>query len=158
MLDSSSTFAAPIAGGRMYYVREGDTLEKIARVFNVTVAAIMAANTLSSAEDIQPGQALTIPPPSMVLRVAQENAIENAPTPQVGVLGVGDANTPVVSAQEIQEYLRGKRTTYYVSRQGDTIARVAALFKVDALVLSQINQVSMSGELAAGTRLIVPLK
>lgn len=152
------TPSAPSVKGTLYIVRGGDTLGAIAKRFNVTVAAIAAANNLPNANVIRAGQQLTIPSAALVLSIAEADAMAEAAKPQVGVLGVGDASTPVVSPREIQEYLVGKRTTFYVTRKGDTIPRVAGLFKCDALVLSQINQVGMQGQLIPGTRLIIPMK
>lgn len=148
----------PIPSGTLYIVRGGDTLSAIAKRFNVTVDAIVVANRLPNASLIRPGQQLTIPKPAMVLSVAEAMAMTEAAKPRTGVLGVGDPNTPVVSPREIQEFLAGKRTMFYVARKGDTILRVASLFKMDPLVLSQINQVGMQGEMIPGTRLIIPMK
>lgn len=143
----------PMQSGGIYIVRSGDTLSAIAVRFNVTVQAIVAANNLTDANVIRAGQQLVIPKPSMVLSAMAEQA-----TASVGVLGIGDPNTPKVSEQEIKAYLAGKRTTFYVTRKGDTIPRVAALFRLDALVLAQINEVGTAGELIPGTRLIIPMK
>ncbi len=150
--------APVVSGGAVYVVRSGDTLSAIAVRFNVTVAAIVAANALPNANVIRPGQRLVIPKPSMVLRVAEATAAANIGGAAAGVLGVGDPNTPVVTQQEIEGYLAGKRTMFYITRKGDTIPRVALLFHVEALVLAQINDVGMKGELIPGTRLIVPMK
>lgn len=147
-----------LMGGTVYVVRGGDTLGAIAVRFNVTVAAMVAVNSLPNANVIRPGQRLTIPPPSMVLRAAESMAAASASDAAAGVLGVGDPNTPVVSQREVEDFLAGKRTTFYITRKGDTIPRVAKLFQMDALVLSQINQVGMAGEMIPGTRLIIPMK
>lgn len=147
-----------LMGGAVYVVRGGDTLGAIAVRFNVTVAAIVAANALPNANIIRPGQRLTIPPASMVLRAAESMTGASAGRAAAGVLGVGDPDTPVVSQREVEEFLRGRRTTFYVTRKGDTIPRVAALFHMDALVLSQLNQVGVNGEMIPGTRLIIPMK
>jgi LysM repeat protein len=49
----------------IYTVKRGDTLIRIARMFNTTVAAILAANpSIRSANRIYPGQRLVIPAPS----------------------------------------------------------------------------------------------
>jgi LysM repeat protein len=152
--DTAPTLAAN-ADGTIYVVRDGDTLGAIAARFNVTVQALGAANNLADANVIRAGQQLLIPKPAMVLSVAAD-AMQAAPP--MGVLGIGDASTPNVSQEEIRAFLRGKRTTYYVTRKGDTITRIAALFKIDALILAQINQVSVSAELAPGTRLLIPMK
>jgi LysM repeat protein len=149
---------APVGTGSIYIVHSGDTLSAIAKRFNSTVAAIVAANNLANADMIRPGQQLIIPKPSLVLSVAEATAVEQASKPQVGVLGIGDPTTPMVSVAEIKAYLVGKRTTFYVTRKGDTISRIAGLFHADALILSQINQVGMQGEIMPGTRLIIPMK
>lgn len=147
-----------VTGGTVYIVRGGDTLSAIAVRFNVTVASILAANRLTDANVVGAGQSLVIPKAAMVLGIAEANAMADAAKPRAGVLGVGDPNTPVVSPQEIKEFLAGKRTTFYVTRKGDTIGRVAGLFRIDPLILSQINQVGMEGELIPGTRLIIPMR
>ncbi len=139
--------------GAVYVVRSGDTVSAIARRFNVTVQAIVVANNLPNANLIRVGQRLVIPKPSMVL----SRAVERAATASVGVLGIGDPNTPQVSASEIEAFLKGKRTTFYVARKGDTIPRIARLFQMDPLILAQINQVGMAGELIPGTRIIIPM-
>ena len=54
--------AAPATGSQTYVVADGDTLWDIADRFGTTVAAIVAANSLSNAADLQIGQELTIPP------------------------------------------------------------------------------------------------
>lgn len=144
--------------GSIYVVRDGDDLNTIALRFHVTVAALVAANNLSNADTIHTGQQLVIPKAAMVLSVAEATAEAEISEPQVGVLSVGDPNTPQVSPREIQAFLTGKRTTFYVTREGDTISQVASLFKIDPLILSQINQVEMHGELTPGTRLIIPIK
>lgn len=147
-----------VTGGAVYVVKGGDTLGAIAMRFNVTVSAIVAANALPNANVIRPGQRLTIPKPAMVLRVAESAATASASRAAAGVLGVGDPNTPVVSSGEIADFLAGKRTMFYITRKGDTISRVALLFHIEPLVLSQLNEVGMNGELIPGTRLIIPMK
>jgi LysM repeat protein len=156
---STQPTTPPSDAGAVYIVRGGDTLSAIAKRFNVTVAAIVTANSLENPNVIRPGQRLVIPPPAMVLGVAETAAVLRAEEPAgAAVLGVGDPSTPVVSPREIETYLAGKRTTFYVTRKGDTIPKVAALFHTDALILSQVNEVGMQGEMIPGTRLIIPMR
>ena len=51
----------PCPGGRSYTIRSGDTLYTIARRFNVTVAAIMAANPGIDPMSLRVGQIICIP-------------------------------------------------------------------------------------------------
>ena len=48
-------------GGQTYVVKSGDSLWAIAQQFGTTVEAIVAANQLKSAEELQVGQELRIP-------------------------------------------------------------------------------------------------
>lgn len=47
---------------RVYTVREGDSLSRIAEMFDVTTNTVMWANDLNSANEIQPGDSLVILP------------------------------------------------------------------------------------------------
>lgn len=51
------------AAGRIHVVRRGETLSAIGRQYDVTVAALAAANGLSDPNRIMAGSALTVPPP-----------------------------------------------------------------------------------------------
>lgn len=51
----------PSPGARVHVVKQGETLYRIAAMYGTTVAAIMAANGLPSADKIYAGQTLTIP-------------------------------------------------------------------------------------------------
>ncbi|MEA2677469.1 MAG: type secretion system secreted protein VgrG [Chloroflexota bacterium] len=55
---------APEVTPRLYRIKSGDTLGKIAQRFHVSVADILAANPqITDADHIQPGQVITIPQP-----------------------------------------------------------------------------------------------
>lgn len=51
-------------GGEVYSVQSGDTLMTIARRYNTTIEAIVAANSLANPDRLDIGQELIIPPPS----------------------------------------------------------------------------------------------
>ncbi len=70
-----SSESNPPAGSQTYQVQAGDTLWDIAQKFNTTVDAIVAANNLNNADDLQLGQTLIIPPPS-------STGTQATPTPQ----------------------------------------------------------------------------
>ncbi len=62
---------------RSYRVRSGDTLTGIARKFDVSMMTVWWANNLSSKNDLQVGQILTIPPVSgVVVTVGATDSLE----------------------------------------------------------------------------------
>lgn len=63
-----------------YPVKRGDTLTKIAKVFGVSTAAILAANQLANGDRLTEGQVLQIPPqPPAQLTVAPPDGIAGTP-------------------------------------------------------------------------------
>lgn len=52
---------SPCPGGRFYTIVSGDTLFSIARRFNTTVEALLAANQGINPNNLQPGQVICIP-------------------------------------------------------------------------------------------------
>ncbi|MBS4031895.1 MAG: LysM peptidoglycan-binding domain-containing protein [Clostridiales bacterium] len=57
----SPSHPKPQPTGRVYIVRSGDSIWKIARMFGVTMESIIAANNLQNPSLIFPGQKLIIP-------------------------------------------------------------------------------------------------
>ncbi len=123
--------AGAVVSGTMYVVRGGDTLSAIAVRFNVTVQAIVTANNLPNARLIRPGQQLLIPARTLTLSAGAE----------------------LTRSEDVQIKIQAR---VYITRKGDTIARIAVMFNADAAQLAQINRVGMNGEIMPGTRLQIP--
>lgn len=60
---------------RIHIVKEGETLEQIAGIYELTVPALVTANDLSDSENLQAGQKLTIPPKPKEIREKKEKKI-----------------------------------------------------------------------------------
>ena len=74
--------AIPCPGGMLYTVRPGETLFEIARIYNISLAALIAANPqISDPDQIVPGQVLCIPAPMPAPRPAPRPAPAPRPTP-----------------------------------------------------------------------------
>ncbi len=129
-----SVAAAPVAGTTII-VGTSDTVDILARRYNVTPAAIMQANHLAGPRALQPGQQIIIP------RQAA------APQPQPA-LAAAPAAKPVVAATP----------QVHVVNHGDTLAGIARRNHVSVAELAKANNLTPTAPLKIGTRITVPGK
>jgi LysM repeat protein len=111
-----------------YVVKPGDTLSAIARSFNTTISAIVAANNIANPNLIYAGQVLIIP-----------TAGEPPPTPE-------PPPNPEPPSTDC---------TYTVQR-GDTLSRIAIRFNTSVSQLVALNGLSNPNLIFAGQVLKVP--
>lgn len=117
-------------GGTTIIVGTGDTLEGLARRYNVSSSAILAANGYRGPRVLQPGQQLVIPRQSA-------SAAQAAPAPAA----------PRVAA--------AGSTTHYVNH-GDTLYNVARRHQIPVSQLAAANGLAPDARLKVGSRLTVP--
>jgi murein DD-endopeptidase MepM/ murein hydrolase activator NlpD len=114
-------------------VGTSDTLEVLARRYNVTPAAILAANGYKGPRALSPGQQLIIPHPA---------ATAAAPAT------VAPASKPVAVASAAP--------SVHVVNPGDTLASIARHNHVSVAELAKANNLDATAKLRLGTRLTVP--
>jgi len=124
--------AAANASSAIYVVRPNDTLSGIAVSFHTTVARLLAANHLRSANHIVVGEVLVIPDRQVPL----PPAVQPAP-------GSGSGAARVAAI-------------VYVVRPGDSLSVLAQRFNVSLDRLAVANGLSARAFLRIGQRLIVP--
>jgi len=128
-----STFPAPRvaaqSGSTTYTVQPGDNLYRIALKFNTTVAAIQAANGLTSTV-IQVGQVLIVPAPETTV-----TSPTKAPTTASG----GAASIPGA----------------YTVQSGDNLYRIALKFNTTVAAIQQLNGLT-STNIRVGQVLKIP--
>jgi len=113
-----------------YVVRPGDTLDGIAELFGVDPAAIAAASALGDPPALAPDQILVIPPPDL-------------PPAEAAGLPVDARTIPlVVGAHRVAK--------------GETLARIAADYGVDAATLAAFNGIEEPDLLRIDQRLVIP--
>lgn len=125
-----AVLAVPVAAqNRSHTVEPGDNLQRIANIYGVTVAEIIAANNLTNPNRIIPGQVLVIPgnPPA--------TTTTTSPT----------ANTPT-----------NITTTIYTVQSGDTLREIAAEFGTDFRTLADLNNLTNPNRILPGQVLLVP--
>jgi len=124
----------PMQGHTTIIVGTSDTLELLARRYNVSAAAIMQANGYKGPRALQPGQQLIIPHPTATAAAAPALA---APV-----------SKPVAVA--------AIAPSVHVVNHGDTLLSIARHNHVSVPQLARANNLDPSAKLSIGMKLVVP--
>lgn len=120
-------------GGTTIIVGTSDTLDILAKRYNVSSAAILQANGYKGPRTLSPGQQLVIPP-----RQAVAAAPAVAPP----------ASRPVAAA--------AASSSIHVVNRGDTLMSIARRNQVPVSELARANHLDQSARLSLGMKLTVP--
>ena len=132
-----SVAAVHPAHGTTIIVGTSDTLEIVARRYNVTPAAILQANGYKGPRVLSPGQQLIIPRPGAAVVAAAP--VMSAPV-----------SKPVVTAVAAP--------SVHVVNHGDTLMSIARRNHISAGELARANGLDSSAKLKIGMKLNVPVK
>jgi LysM repeat protein len=144
----SATRITPISGNRVYHVRAGDTLSKVASQYGVTADELQEANGLKSGTDIRAGQALNIPSPgdktvasnksaaTADLRKADPAAAKKSDTAK-------SAATPAATTANLKTYTvkKGDNPVAIAKKMGVPYDELLRLNKIDDPKKLQVDQV-----------------
>jgi murein DD-endopeptidase MepM/ murein hydrolase activator NlpD len=120
-------------GNTTIIVGTSDTLEIIAKRYNVSTAEIVRANGYKGPRALSPGQQLIIPP--------RQATAAAAPAPAVAA----PASKPVAAASSV-----------HVVNKGDTLHSIARRNHVPVGELAKANNLDQSAKLSIGMKLTVP--
>jgi murein DD-endopeptidase MepM/ murein hydrolase activator NlpD len=134
-------------GGTPITVAPGETLETIARRYDVPVAALMEANNITRPGGVHPGQHLVIPrrrgpatalaaPPT---RVASSAAAMPSPAP------VGPPRNALAAGASV-----------HVVAPGETLHSIARHYGKPVLVLAKANNIAPDSMVRVGERITIP--
>lgn len=129
-----SVAAAPAHGGTTIIVGTSDTLDLLAKRYNVSPAAILQANGYKGPRTLSPGQQLIIP----------RQAAAVAPAPTVAP----PASKPVAAVAAL--------STVHVVNRGDTLMSIARRNHIPVADLAKANNLETSAKLSLGMKLTVP--
>jgi murein DD-endopeptidase MepM/ murein hydrolase activator NlpD len=139
-----SVAAAPVAGTPII-VGTSDTMDGLARRYNVSAAAIMQANHLAGPRALQPGQRLIIPHPAMT-------AAMHPPT-----MAAAPATRPVEGVKAVEAPRPAELGVHYVNR-GETLMSIARHNHITVVQLAKANNLPPTAQLKLGTKIVVPGK
>lgn len=125
------------APGTTIIVGTSDTLEVLAKRYNVSPAAILQANGYKGPRRLSPGQQLIIPHPS---------AVAAAPA------------APAVAAPAVSKPVVAAAPEVHVVNHGDTLASIARRNHISVGELARANHLDASAKLSLGMKLSVPAK
>ncbi len=123
-----------------YSVRRGDTLDSIARKFDVAVSELTALNGIRNKNRIKIGQSLYIPGPP-----------EPEPAPAAPAAPAAEAAASVANAEP-----SAPAATSYVVRRGDTLEKIASRTGVAQGELIALNEIRNKNQIAVGQTLKLP--
>ncbi len=133
----AATRNAPAQGGTRIIVGTSDTLEIIARRYNVSSAEILRANGYKGPRALSPGQQLIIP-------ARQSTAAAPVAAPAL-------ASAPAVSAPVSKSV-----ATVHIVNKGDTLNSIARRNHVPVGELARANNLDQSAKLSIGMKITVP--
>jgi murein DD-endopeptidase MepM/ murein hydrolase activator NlpD len=126
----------PAHGGTTIIVGTSDTLDILARRYNVSAAAILQANGYKGPRTLSPGQQLIIPPRQAVAVAA--------PAPVLAP----PASKPVAAV--------AVPASVHVVNRGDTLMSIARRNHISVAELAKANNLDTSARLSLGMKLHVP--
>ncbi len=133
-------------------VGTSDTLEVLARRYNVSSAAILQANGYRGPRVLQPGQQLIIPRPGVAVAAAPAPVTVPALAPSARPVAVAAAAPvrPVAVASAAP-------VVHFVNR-GDTLMNIARHNHIPVTELARANGLPPSAKLKLGMKINVPIK
>jgi LysM repeat protein len=132
---------APVSNAKVYHVKPGDTLTKIAGSVNVSVAELQFVNSPKELAVLKPGQIINIP----AHKSAEHAPAVEPPAPNPVVKKAADATAKAPAAPG----------TYEVQK-GDTATSIAKHFNVPVDDLLKLNKITDPKKLQLGQPLKIP--
>ena len=127
-------------GGTAIVVAQGETLDSIARRHGVPPHAILQANNMTPASQIQPGQRLVIP------RVQQPMGAPQIAAPQVAPPATRVAGPVPAPAGN----------NAHVVAPGETIYSLGRRYQLTPMAIAKANNVGLNHHLKVGDRIVIP--
>ena len=154
----------PLPDSNYYVVKKGDTLYKIASIYNVSVDEIKKANGLIS-NNLDIGQILYIPvedepkEENVYIVKSGDTLYKIASIYNVSVDGIKNANELISNTLQIGQKLvipsKSSSEIIYIVKSGDSLYKIANLYGISVDELKSFNGLT-SNILQIGQKLVIP--
>lgn len=141
-LSSPVTQTAPVSQVK-YTVKKGDSLWKVAKMFDVSVGELAAYNNIDPKSSLKTGQKLQIPPAGL----AEPRIISTVPS-----TAAHDKST----VKSIDKTSASASGSTYTVKSGDSLWTVAKKNHVTIKKLAEANGLASNASLKVGQKLIIP--
>lgn len=144
IISPSQTYKASTQPGIQYTVKKGDSLWKVAKMFNVSVNELAAYNNMDPKDMLKIGMVMKIPPAGL----KEPKKITTAKPKQQS------AKTSTTPAEKHNNTSASQNK--YIVKSGDTIQSVAKSHNISEKRLAKANALDIKASLKAGQKLIIP--
>ncbi|MEI6056994.1 MAG: LysM peptidoglycan-binding domain-containing protein [Lentisphaerota bacterium] len=139
----SQTSKSTNQSGVQYTVKKGDSLWKVAKMFNVSVNELAAYNNMDAKSTLKTGLVMKIPPAGLK---EPKTITSSKPKQQSTKTSTTPAEKTKTSASQNK----------YTVKSGDTIQSVAKSHNISEKRLAKANALDIKASLKAGQKLIIP--
>jgi murein DD-endopeptidase MepM/ murein hydrolase activator NlpD len=134
-------------GGTSVTVGPGDTVNRIAKRYGVSAAALMAANHISAPATIRRGQQIIIPrSPATAVATARPMPPMSAPVPPPTAATAHPPQGPAAAAGE----------GIHVVAAGETLSSIAHHYRRSRIAIAKANNIEPDAKLHIAQRLVIP--
>lgn len=130
-----------------HIVQPGESLFSIAQLYNVSVESLLELNNIANANQIYPGQELTI-----------HSSQEGTPQPEATAEAVPDTilPTPEIVAANTTNNLPTISSNIHIVQPGETLFRIATAYGLTTNQLATANGISDPTVIYVGQQLVIP--
>ena len=127
----------PAVAGGVYFVKDGDTLSGISRIFGVDIESLRGANNLKAA-NVKPGDRIRIP----------DRPIEAKPRLEA-------VRRHETGSDRVLQTICREEKVYHSVARGDTLSAIARRYSVDLADLLRLNGLKERAKLSVGQKIVV---
>jgi LysM repeat protein len=154
-----------------YRVRKRDTLDNLAKAFEVDAQDIALWNQLDPnaklisglilrlylKEGFDPARAILLNPDRVKAIMRLQGQTHGAKMPEGGTVGTVGAQTPATKSTETKETEKEKpKEKFYYVKKGDSLSSISTKLGVSLAKLQKANKLTAKSALKVGQRLVIP--